>query len=158
MEHIEASNGKTLTGGCFCGAVRFEASGPWTVQCCHCSLCRRATGAPYSWNVLMAAGQFRYTAGSDEPESTIAGASSDKIKRLSCAKCGCLAVGDAHGYGLRVVPIGTIDGINEANEVREELRPQRHIFYANRILDVRDGLPKHTLLPGVPGNEVVTEK
>jgi len=37
------------TGGCRCGAVRFEAtSDPTHISYCHCGDCRRATGAPVS--------------------------------------------------------------------------------------------------------------
>jgi hypothetical protein len=36
-----------VTGGCLCGAVRYEAIGdPFSVIHCHCSSCRRHTGAP----------------------------------------------------------------------------------------------------------------
>jgi len=35
------------SGGCFCGAVRFEVEGdPIHTSLCHCSDCRRSAGAP----------------------------------------------------------------------------------------------------------------
>jgi len=41
------SDAQKVTGGCMCGAVRYEAIGePMTVAYCHCSSCRRHTGAP----------------------------------------------------------------------------------------------------------------
>jgi hypothetical protein len=37
-----------LTGGCFCGAIRYEVEGtPFHATNCHCSICRRTTGAPF---------------------------------------------------------------------------------------------------------------
>jgi len=37
-----------LTGGCFCGAIRYEADGaPFRETNCHCSICHRTTGAPF---------------------------------------------------------------------------------------------------------------
>ncbi len=36
---------KTVTGGCMCGCVRYEVSGPLRgVIACHCVQCRRASG------------------------------------------------------------------------------------------------------------------
>lgn len=37
----------TLTGGCHCGAIRYELAGePRWSSLCHCSDCRRHSGAP----------------------------------------------------------------------------------------------------------------
>ena len=41
------SKDHSITGGCACGAVRYEAIGkPIDVAYCHCSDCRGFTGAP----------------------------------------------------------------------------------------------------------------
>lgn len=38
----------TRTGGCNCGKVRLELTGePLRAGLCHCTTCRRATGAPF---------------------------------------------------------------------------------------------------------------
>lgn len=37
-----------MKGGCFCGRIRYEFAGePFNETNCHCSICRRTTGAPY---------------------------------------------------------------------------------------------------------------
>ena len=53
-----------LTGGCLCGHVRYEADGaPFHETICHCSMCRRAAGAPMvAWFSVPRAG-FRVVAG-----------------------------------------------------------------------------------------------
>lgn len=38
---------ETFAGGCSCGAVRFEIGEIFDAGCCHCSICRRMSGAPF---------------------------------------------------------------------------------------------------------------
>ncbi len=47
----------TLTGGCLCGAVRYRYEGKLGAAFnCHCSICRRAGGAPFvAWQTLNSA-------------------------------------------------------------------------------------------------------
>ena len=53
-----------LTGGCYCGAIRYEADGtPRDATNCHCSICRRTTGAPFvTWFSLQST-EFRIVKG-----------------------------------------------------------------------------------------------
>lgn len=73
-----------LTGGCFCGEVRYEAQGrPYDLCVCHCDTCRRTTGAPLVAWMSVPVEDFRFTAG--EP---CAFASSDTGVRRFCPSCG----------------------------------------------------------------------
>ncbi len=73
-----------LTGGCLCGATRYEADGaPYHATNCHCSMCRRAAGAAYvSWFSVRRA-DFRFT-----QAQPAAYRSSDHATRRFCATCG----------------------------------------------------------------------
>ena len=73
-----------LTGGCFCGAVRFEIQGPERFACfCHCHSCQHAVGAPVvSWATYLRK-SFHVTAGELRTYS-----SSPGVTRGICAACG----------------------------------------------------------------------
>jgi hypothetical protein len=73
-----------LRGGCFCGAVRYETDGePFHETSCHCSICRRTTGAPFvTWFSVQRA-TFRFTKG--QPTYF---RSSPRGERSFCSRCG----------------------------------------------------------------------
>jgi len=73
-----------IEGGCFCGAIRYRVEGPTRCETnCHCSICRRTSGAPYvAWFTVATAG-FRVTAG-EAAEFR----SSEHGRRTFCARCG----------------------------------------------------------------------
>ena len=71
------------TGGCRCGAVRFEASAaPHHVSYCHCGDCRRASGAPVSAFVGFLAAEV--TLGGEALKTFVNG----PVTRSFCGTCG----------------------------------------------------------------------
>ena len=73
-----------LTGGCQCGAIRYEASGDARhVTLCHCEACRKSAGAPMvSW-AAFAEEELKVTKG--EPKAFN---SSGETWRSFCPDCG----------------------------------------------------------------------
>jgi hypothetical protein len=56
-----------LTGGCGCGAVRFEVSAPLSAALyCHCARCQRRTGTGASANARAEPGSFTIVSGEDK--------------------------------------------------------------------------------------------
>jgi len=78
----------TRTGGCLCGAVRYESEGEpvFSLQC-HCRDCQRQSGAPHVAAVRVSAAGFRIVRGS--PKRYVAKADSgNDITRVFCGDCG----------------------------------------------------------------------
>ncbi len=58
------------TGGCLCGAIRYEITGPPLVAYpCHCTACQRLTGSAFSSAVVVAAETCRSRAASRAPSN-----------------------------------------------------------------------------------------
>jgi hypothetical protein len=73
-----------LRGGCFCGRIRYEAAGtPFHETNCHCSICRRISGAPYVTWFSVQRFEFRLVCG--EPARF---KSSAVATRSFCPHCG----------------------------------------------------------------------
>ena len=77
-----------LTGGCACGAIRYETTAePVVMFHCHCRDCQRASGGPFTSFVIVPAEAFRFSQGSvrchDSPSHR-----GGKTHRGFCADCG----------------------------------------------------------------------
>ena len=140
---------ETHTGTCFCRAVQIEVTGsPEAMGYCHCDSCRSWSASPVNaftlWKpenvkVIKGAGfvgRFRKTAASD---------------RQFCTKCGGHLMTDHPTFGLTDVYAATIPTVAFA--------PGVHVNYSERVLPMKDGLPKLRDFPKELGGsgEVVTE-
>jgi hypothetical protein len=127
-----------LTGGCNCGAVRFEVSAPLVSSVyCHCTRCQRRTGTGASANARVEPGSFRVVEGEDrlrawKPESG--------AHKWFCGDCGSALFSrspdDPEQVGVR---LGTFDS---DPGIRPEAR--QYVAYAaswEAIPD--DGLPRY---------------
>ncbi len=72
------------TGGCLCGAARYEINldRSRTVTC-HCRDCQKQTGAPFLMSTVVGAGQFRWI---NKPTGVVQ--TSEKAIRRFCKTCG----------------------------------------------------------------------
>jgi hypothetical protein len=76
-----------ITGGCLCGAVRYEISAvPLSSANCHCRTCQKSSGAPYL-SLLFVPAQALNIAGSYKEYATLA-ASGHTVYRAFCPVCG----------------------------------------------------------------------
>jgi hypothetical protein len=98
-----------LTGGCGCGAIRFEVSEPLVgAAYCHCTRCQHRTGTAASASGRLAPGSLTVTAGDDNlrawsPEGGFA--------KLFCGECGSALFGRNPESGeIAIVRLGAFDG------------------------------------------------
>jgi len=61
-----STSNKTSRGSCLCGALRYEVEGEISgVWMCHCSNCRKVSGAAGNAIIIVARARFRWLAGED---------------------------------------------------------------------------------------------
>lgn len=95
------------TGGCACGAVRYQATGGGPAYgVCHCTICRKWTGGPF---VALQVQDLEVTSGADLAH---AWRSSDWGERVSCAACGGTLFFKVLTSGEANVALGTLDDIS----------------------------------------------
>ena len=121
------------TGGCLCGAVRYEARDPpLKIGYCHCRMCQKASGAPCAVGVYFANRIFRFTRGQPKFYK-----SSQIADRSFCADCGSRLLYRPSGSESVAVEVGSLDR-------PEDAPPSYHTGVESKIywFSVDDTLPR----------------
>lgn len=85
---VDASDKKALTGGCQCGAVRYEVGAePLALWVCHCRECQRQSASAFGISVIVRSSDVRLVAGELEIWSRPA-AKQGTLQCAFCPECG----------------------------------------------------------------------
>ena len=127
----------TRKSGCFCGEVQVEITGEPTVMAfCHCESCRGWLGAPIHAAALWPTPNVRVVKGEDKLGLF---KRTEASQRQFCTACGSPVLIRHPAIGLTDVPAGSVSGL--------DYKPTLHVHYGEKVLQVRDGLPKYKDFP-----------
>lgn len=129
MERSPGRSGDvTRHGGCLCGAVRFELTGPLSpIELCHCPKCRRAYGTAFAATLYARAEDFRWTAGAEEVATFDAPLEREPpaYRHCFCRRCGSPLPLVWPDLPFVELPAGALEG-------PLAVRPAYHQFTAGR--------------------------
>lgn len=136
-------------GSCFCGAVKLRVSGqPVAMGYCHCGDCRLWSAGPVNAFSLWSPESVTIQSGKELIQTYH---KTENSYRKWCGKCGGHLMTEHPGFKLVDVYSAVLPTL--------DFQPQLHVFYAERVLSVKDGLPKMKDMPAEMGGsgEVVPE-
>ena len=119
------------TGRCLCGTISFEVQGELKApDGCHCTMCRRLSG--HYWVSTDVARTDLALRGDDKLAWY---ASSDKVRRGFCSRCGSALFWDPVGRDRIAIAMGAFDKPTGVHM-------DKHIFVADKgdYYDITDGL------------------
>ena len=126
-----------MQGGCACGAIRYRLTAePTETSWCHCSHCRKSSGAPAVPYTTLPRSGFALEQGQKHFRSVKL---TDFAERLFCSLCGSpIATRLDHQPDEIDVTVATLDE-------PELLPPEFHIFCSSEVSWARheDGLPRY---------------
>jgi hypothetical protein len=126
-----------VNGSCFCGTVRYEASGPFdSMTSCHCSMCRKHHGSAFATYIASPADGFHWIQGED---ALLEYKSSAQGTRVSCGVCGSAVQMTMPDSPFVFLPAGPLEG-------ELGIKPQAHIFVGSKA-------PWHTITDDLPRYE-----
>jgi hypothetical protein len=123
-----------ICGSCLCGGIQFEVMEVALIALCHCSMCRKATGAAFEPVAVVSSKDFKLTKGRDLIQVY---ESSPGTRRAFCRVCGSRAPSES-GDGKRyVVHAGLLDD-------DPGVKPALHMFVGSKApwWEIIDDLPQ----------------
>ncbi|TGN77192.1 GFA family protein [Bradyrhizobium yuanmingense] len=135
MTESENSNARILVGECFCRAVRFEVADAFAYAMnCHCSNCRRTTGAAFKPFAGIRQDRLRIVKGCDLRMIFGDGTTHD----AHCGRCGSLLYSRVREGEWVHVAMGTLVDA-------PSIRPSAHIFVGSKAPwhEITDDLPQY---------------
>lgn len=123
-----------LTGGCLCGRVRYRLKRVQAAFFCHCSQCRKASGANALPWASVARADFVLTAGKLAVHASSAG-----VRRGFCGACGSPILFDKDGEDAVDTTLGTLDR-------PDAVTPTHHIWTGSALAmsaGLGASLPRH---------------
>jgi hypothetical protein len=103
---------------------------------CHCESCRRWLGAPVHAASLWPSANVRVASGADRLATY---KRTEASHRQFCTSCGAPVLVVHPAIGLTDIPAGSVAGLAYA--------PTLHVNYGEKVLTLRDGLPKFKDFP-----------
>ena len=133
-----------VEGGCYCGALRFEAEGePIFKGQCHCRECQYFSGGHPNAVMGMPAGSFRYVKGT--PKTFKRSDLENPVAREFCAACGTHILSRSPKMpGAVLLKVGTFDDPSVYGG------PQMVIFTCDKqsFHHIPSGVPAFERVPG----------
>ena len=99
----------SMTGGCYCGAVRYESTGDVqnSIQC-HCRECQYITGGSPNLIIIVPENGFSFTKGG--PSKFARSDLETPVTRFFCNKCGTgIGTKSPARRGSMIIKVGTLD-------------------------------------------------
>jgi hypothetical protein len=125
---------RMLTGGCRCGAVRYEVADAFLYAAnCHCSACRAATGSAFKPFAGIEREKLTVTQGAD----ALAVFGEDDLNDTRCGACGCFLYSVVRDGAFVHVALGSLVDA-------PSIRPSSHIFVGSKApwYEITDALPQ----------------
>jgi len=134
---------------CHCGKVEYELcrDEPLDSKLCHCTTCQVQHAAPFQWAAIFHKEDINFTRGHHDLEWYDPSTKSVEHKlpcKVRCSFCHSPIMDEGRNMILLFPSLVHL----KTDEAKRKFKPRCHMFYGQRVMDIPDGLPKWSGLPG----------